>query len=70
MHLDAFSGVNWFRVGVSSPDDIDKDLDFSGDECAVHDAVVEYIKGMDKIGVFYDEVLNDIQKRFGGTRTS
>jgi hypothetical protein len=61
----------WFRVGVMSPDDLDKDLDFIGGEVIHYHEVYDFIKRMNKTGVFYDEVLNNIQAHVkAGKRTS
>jgi len=64
---------NWFRVGVCSPDDLDKDLDFDSPESPQHRAqAIEFLSDPTNLrGVFYDDVLNMIQELVGaGTRTS
>ena len=64
---------NWFRVGVCSPDDIDKDLDFDSPESPQHRAqAIEFLSDPTNLrGVFYDDVLNMIQELVGaGVRTS
>lgn len=57
----------WFRVGVSSPDDLDNDLDFEGDEKELHKLrkqVIRYVRAMNKTDVTYYGMLEDIQKHF------
>lgn len=63
-----FRGKDWWRVGVSSPDDLDMDLDF--EDVGVRDKVLAYMKTMNRIGVSYNGVLTTIQSLFGGTRSS
>ena len=67
---------NWFRVGVCSPDDLDKDLDFSGEDTAQvnkwRQQAIDFLSDPTNMrGVFYDDVLNFIQELTGaGIRTS
>lgn len=50
----------WFRVGAFSPDDLDKDLDFFGNEVDYYDQVVTFLKRMHKFDVTYYGVLGAI----------
>lgn len=67
-------GESWFRVGVSSPDDLDMDLDFQGIGFNFEKLrldVVEYVKQMSKQNVKYRDFLRNIQEHFNaGEMTS
>lgn len=60
----------WLRVSCFSPDDLDKDLDFHNPEPGLRDKVIAYIKVMGKLDRTYDDALEELQKQFGGERTS
>lgn len=62
------SGVKcnkWFKVGVFSPDDLDMDLEFTGDDTSIRQDVVEFIRwSMCKRGRRYREMLEQIVDEF------
>jgi len=64
----------WFKVGAFSPDDLDRDLEFTLEDIKNTDSlginhlrqeIIEFIKGpMHKVNRRYKEVLEQIQKHF------
>lgn len=66
-------GDKWFRVGVFSPDDEDKDLDFFGDDCKHFKKVRKFLREMNPLflNVGYNEILSMVQEHVqAGIRTS
>jgi len=55
---------NWFKVGAFSPDDLDLDLEFAHDECWLRQDVIAYVAKMNKRGVTYLSVLEQIRDHF------
>lgn len=76
MPTDVPGHPNWFRVGVCSPDDLDKDLDFSTEDTEQaqrwRQQAIEFLSDPTNMrGVLYDDVLTFIQTLLNaGTRTS
>lgn len=52
----------WWRVAAKSPDDLDRDLDFS--DTSIRQDVIEYLRKMNKINRTYLGILKDIQNYF------
>lgn len=60
----------WLGVHAFSPDDLDIDLNFTGDDCKLRDQVVEFLAKMDKVNVTYRGVLTAIYNRFKDNLTN
>lgn len=61
----------WFRVGASSPDDLDIDLDFFAPFMSLHQDVIEFVRTAKKKNVTYRGFLKAIQDHFkAGEMTS
>ena len=63
VHIDRKDGA-WFKVGAFSPDDLDIDLEFTGQEVELHDQVVQFMRTLHKHDVSYRGVLKTIQRHF------
>jgi hypothetical protein len=73
LHPTHPTSPNWFRLGVSSPDDLDMDLDFNSPDSPKHrEQVIKLLSDPALLtDVSYDDVLNFVQKEIGaGERTS
>ena len=55
----------WFRVGVISPDDLDIDLDFRGNEVQHRQAVIDFVIAANKHNVRYRAFIAAIRAQFG-----
>lgn len=60
---------DWFRVGVKSPDDLDCDLDFEGDECRFQPIIIQFLTDAPYgpwTGIEYRDMMDLIQQHVGG----
>jgi hypothetical protein len=58
------SNGKWFRVGVSSPDDLDYDLDFYAEHIHMRPRVLKFLMKMDKHNRCYDCYIQTVKRAF------
>ena len=67
-------GAKWFKVGVTSPDDLDIDLEFFGKDCQWRQEVIEFLRKFaartKRKGTFYRAALDGAKVQFSGRLTT